>query len=143
MRSRVQRRESAASVVTFALIAPAFLLIVFGTMEMGRVLNAWMVITNEAREAARYGAVTYDAAADRAAELALERSAVRTYLSQRLQGQLDQTNLSPAPDVTVTAEAHPRVQVTIYYQVPLVVPLVSNLLPNPFPIAARSAMRGE
>jgi hypothetical protein len=37
----------------------------------------------------------------------------------------------------------PLVQVTIYYQVQLVIPLVSNMLPNPFPIAARSAMRGE
>jgi hypothetical protein len=37
----------------------------------------------------------------------------------------------------------PLVQVTIYYQVPLVIPVVANMLPNPFPIAARSAMRGE
>jgi Flp pilus assembly protein TadG len=139
----VCRRERAVSTVTFALIAPVLMLILFGTMEVGRIFSNWMVITNEAREAARYGAVTYDAAADPSSELAAEQSAVRAYLSQRLQGQLDQTNLSPAPDVTITSEARPKIQVTIYYKVPLIIPLVSNVLPNPFPIAARSAMRGE
>jgi Flp pilus assembly protein TadG len=143
MRRHIQHRQQAVSVVTFALIAPVFLLIVFGTMEVGRVLNAWMIITNEAREAARYGAVTYDAAADQSAELAAEKAAVGAYLTNRLTGVLDQRNLWPAPDVTVTPEARPRVQVTIYYQVPLVIPLIRNILPNPFPIAARSAMRGE
>jgi Flp pilus assembly protein TadG len=143
MRRSLQHRQSAVTVVTFALIAPVFLLIVFGTMEVGRVLNAWLIITNEAREAARYGAVTFDAAADPSAELAAERTAVRAYLAQRLQGVLDQRYLSPQPDVTLTTEARPRLQVTIYYRVPLVIPVVSNVLPNPFPVAARSAMRGE
>ena len=64
----------AVSTVSFALIAPIFLLIVFSTMEMGRVFNAWIVITNEAREAARYGAVTYDASQDRASEQSIEQS---------------------------------------------------------------------
>jgi Flp pilus assembly protein TadG len=143
MRRTLQHRQSAVTVVTFALIAPVFLLIVFGTMEVGRVLNAWLIITNEAREAARYGAVTFDAGADPSAELAAERTAVRAYLAQRLQGVLDQRYLSPQPDVTLTTEARPRLQVTIYYRVPLVIPVVSNVLPNPFPVAARSAMRGE
>lgn len=143
MRRPMQHRQAAATVVTFALIAPVFLLIIFGTMEVGRVLNAWMVITNEAREAARYGAVTYDAAADPTAELAAEKTSVATYLSNRLSGVLNRQYLSPAPDVTITSEARPRVQVTIYYRVPLVVPLIKEILPNPFPIAARSAMRGE
>jgi Flp pilus assembly protein TadG len=143
MRTHMQHRQAAATVVTFALIAPVFLLIIFGTMEMGRVLSAWMVITNEAREAARYGAVTYDAGADPSTEMAAEKSAVAAYLSNRLTGVLNQQNLSPTPDVTITSEARPRVQVTIYYKVPLVIPLIKNILPNPFPIAARSAMRGE
>jgi len=33
--------------------------------------------------------------------------------------------------------------VTIYYQVRLVIPLVSTVLPNPFKLTARSVMRGE
>jgi Flp pilus assembly protein TadG len=139
----MRHRQSAATIVTFALIAPALLLMVFGTMEIGRVLNAWLVITNEAREAARYGAVTFDSTQDAATEQTAEQSAVRAYISSRLSGVLDKTYLTPAPAVVVTSDPSPKVQVTIYYQVPLVVPLISQVLPNPFPIAARSVMRGE
>ena len=133
----------AVSTVSFALIAPIFLLIVFSTMEMGRVFNAWMVITNEAREAARYGAVIYDASQNRASEQSIEQSTVTSFISQRLSGVLDLNNLSPAPTVIITSDDRPKIQVTIYYKVPLVVPIVSNVLPNPFPVAARSAMQGE
>jgi len=133
----------AVSTVSFALIAPIFLLIVFSTMEMGRVFNAWMVITNEAREAARYGAVTYDASQDSASEQSIEQSTVTSFISQRLSGVLDLNNLSPEPTVIITSDDRPKIQVTIYYKVPLVVPIVSNVLPNPFPVAARSAMQGE
>jgi len=133
----------AVSTVSFALIAPIFLMIVFSTMEMARVFNAWIVITNEAREAARYGAVTYDASQDRASEQSIEQSMVTSFISQRLSGVLDLNNLSPAPTVIVTSDDRPKIQVTIYYKVPLVVPIVSNVLPNPFPVAARSAMQGE
>jgi len=133
----------AVSTVSFALIASIFLLVVFSTMEMGRVFNAWLVITNEAREAARYGAVTYDASQDRASEQSIEQSTVTSFISQRLSGVLDLNNLSPAPTVIITSDDRPKIQVTIYYKVPLVVPIVSNVLPNPFPVAARSAMQGE
>lgn len=136
-------RQRAVTTVTFALIAPIFLLIVFGTMEAGRIFNNWMIITNEAREAARYAAVTFDATQSLATEQAYEQAAVTAFLSQRFNGVLDQHYLTPPPDVTVTTDARPKIQVTIYYQVPLVIPIVSQVLPNPFPIAARSAMQGE
>jgi Flp pilus assembly protein TadG len=138
---RLMSRERAVTTVTFALIAPVFLLIVFGTMEVGRVFNAWMIITNEAREAARYGAVNYDASKSAATEQTLQQTQVKAFIADRLDGVLDQQYLTPAPSVVVTADR--KVQVTIYYKVPLVVPIVANVLPNPFPVAARSAMQGE
>jgi Flp pilus assembly protein TadG len=135
MRKLWNSRQRAATTVSFALIAPVFLLIVFGTMEVGRVFNAWMVITNEAREAARYGAVTFDSTNTGATP-----AKVTAFLSQRLNGVLPPTYTS---NVIVTSDSRPKVQVTIYYNVPLVVPVVSNVLPNPFPLAARSIMQGE
>ena len=139
----VRRRELAATTATFAMIAPVFLFIVFGTMEVGRVFNAWVIITNEAREAARYGAVTYDSTQPAAAEQAAEQTTVTAYISQRLNGQLNAGYLTPTPTVVVTSDNPPRIQVTIYAQIPLVIPIVSNVLPNPFPVAARSSMQGE
>ena len=134
-------RQQAVTTVTFALIAPVFFLIVFGTMEMGRVFNNWMVITNEAREAARYGAVIYDGTQDFSSEQTAEQKAVTAYLANRLNGVLDQHYMTAY--VTLSQDPRPKIQVRINYQVPLVIPLVSQLLPNPFPIAAQSAMQGE
>jgi len=142
----MRHRERAATIVSFALVAPIFLFIVFGMLEMSRVLSAWMVITNEAREAARYAAVTFDGSLDPAVAVANEQSAVRAFVQQRLNGQLAASGVYRQPDVALVSAGtnqSPLVQVTIYYQVPLVVPLVSQVLPNPFPLAARSAMRGE
>jgi Flp pilus assembly protein TadG len=142
----MQHREEGATIVSFALAGILFLFIIFGLMEMSSVLSAWIVITNEAREAARYGAVTYDGTVDPATELANEQVAIRAYVQQRLNGQLAVSGVYRLPDVAFIptgSNQSPLVQVTIYYQVPLVIPVVANMLPNPFPIAARSAMRGE
>jgi Flp pilus assembly protein TadG len=142
----LRQRQPALSVLTFALIAPVFLLIIFGTMDIGRVLNAWLVITNEARETARHAAVTYDGTDDPDAQLLLQRSVARDYVAQRLNGMLDPAGVYRPPDVSFVPTGQnqsPLVQVTIYYRVELVTPLVSQVLPNPFPLMARSGMRGE
>ncbi len=130
----VRDREPAVSVVSFALLAPLILLLLFGAMEGARVFSTWMVITNEAREAARFGAVRYGTDA-------LPQQ-VSTYLDDRLTGVLAKSGLVPSPTVAVN-ETTQMVTVTVYYQVPLVIPIVRDVLPNPFPLAARSAMRGE
>ena len=140
---RLGGRQDAVTIVTFALIAPVLLFLIFGAAEMGRVLNCWMIITNEAREAARYGAVHYDSAADPSTQ----QTQIQSYLSQRLNAVLSPSGLYRAPNIQFVSpggvNGSPMVQVTIYYQVDLVTPLISAFMPNPFPIAARSAMRGE
>ncbi|MBI3976629.1 MAG: pilus assembly protein [Chloroflexi bacterium] len=124
------------SVAEFALIAPVFLLMVIGLMEGARVLSAWLVITNEAREAARFGAV---AANDPARQPTLVDD-VRTHFFDRTKGILDQAELT----VTVSQDSGTRMlSVGAAYRVVLVSPLVSDLLPNPFPLYAYSSMRTE
>ncbi|HYY87986.1 MAG TPA: TadE/TadG family type IV pilus assembly protein [Chloroflexota bacterium] len=152
----IRHRQEGTTILTFALIAPLVLIIIFGVSEMGRVMQAWMVVTNEAREAARYAAVNFDSTKDwtSATNQSAEQTAVRAYITNRLTGVLDQTYLSPPPAVVVTTDSPPKVQVTIYYRVPLMIPLVNMWVPNQpcgaphtgevcFPLAARSAMRGE
>lgn len=43
--------------VEFALVAPVFLLLLFGMVEFGRAINAYLVLTHVAREAARTAVV--------------------------------------------------------------------------------------
>ena len=50
-------RESGAVAVEFALIFPIFLLVLFAAYELGIFLHDKQVITNAAREAARFGIV--------------------------------------------------------------------------------------
>lgn len=53
-----QRHQSAAqSTVEFALILPLLILLFFGLIELGILLNLYISITNSAREAARAGAI--------------------------------------------------------------------------------------
>lgn len=50
---RLARSDAGQAVVEFALVAPIFLLLLFGMIEFARAFNAYLVITNVAREAAR------------------------------------------------------------------------------------------
>ena len=138
------QRQSATTIVSFALVAPMFFFLVFAISEGARVFNAYVIITNEAREAARYGAVHYDASQTPAAQ----QTAIYNYLMQRLSGSVDQSQLLPAPAITVTPGTtspftEPTVDVTVSYRIQLIIPMISAVLPNPFPIQARSIMVGE
>ncbi len=52
--SRTDRRKSAQSFVEFALALPILLLLIFGTIEFGRLLQAWLALENGARFGVRY-----------------------------------------------------------------------------------------
>src|SRR5437763_1012008 len=72
--ARDRRRGDA--LVEFVLLAPILLLILFGIFEVARVVDAWLVVENAAREGARAGAVAYpDIAVAPAAQ-----NAAKTYL---------------------------------------------------------------
>jgi Flp pilus assembly protein TadG len=49
--------ERGQAIVETALVLPVLVLIVFGSLEFGRVVNAWSIVTQASREGARMGAV--------------------------------------------------------------------------------------
>ena len=51
------RGEKGQTLVEFALVLPILLLLIIGMLEFGRVLNAWLIVSNGAREGARYATV--------------------------------------------------------------------------------------
>ena len=57
-RRRCQNSRRGASAVEFAVIAPVFLLLVFGMIEYGRMVMVQQVITNASREGARRAVLT-------------------------------------------------------------------------------------
>jgi len=58
---RITRRrgkgEGGQSLVEFTLVLPIFLLVLFAIIDFGMAFNAWITVTNSAREGARVGAV--------------------------------------------------------------------------------------
>ena len=51
------KTERGQTLVELALVLPVIILILFGTLEFGRLFHSYIVITNAAREGARLGAV--------------------------------------------------------------------------------------
>ena len=103
------RGERGQSLVEFALLLPIFLILLFAIVDFGLGLNAWITITNSAREGARAGAVGADAA-------------TITQKVQDTSGALDMDKLT----VTVTnAQGQPggSVVVDVDYQYDLITPL--------------------
>lgn len=54
---KVRRREEAQSLAEFALILPMFLILVFGIIDFGMGLRAYITLAQATREGARYGIV--------------------------------------------------------------------------------------
>jgi len=54
---RTGKGEGGQSLVEFTLVLPIFLLVLFAIMDFGMAFNAWIAVTNSAREGARLGSV--------------------------------------------------------------------------------------
>lgn len=54
------RSERGQTMVETAMVLPILLVLVFGMIDFGRVFNAWITVTNSAREGARVGATRQD-----------------------------------------------------------------------------------
>ena len=117
-----------------AIIAPVLFLLILAIMEGGRVFSAWLIITNEAREGARYGVVRYNPGTG-----AMPVGEVQARVRNRIGSQLDPSSL--AVDVQQTGQ--PALVVRVDYRVDIITPLVQSILPNPFPLRAVSVMRAE
>lgn len=119
------------ALLELALILPVLLLLVFGIIEFGRVFHAYLVVTQAAREGARVGVV---GGTDSEITAAVEQAAAG----------LDKTRLqieiAPPEGGRVRGDS---LRVEVNYSVPLVVPLIAELAPNPFPVTAAATMRVE
>lgn len=89
-RSRTRPDDSGVAAVELALVLPILLVLVFGIIDFGRMLNAQITLTQAAREGARWAA--------------LGQSGVPARVTAAAPG------LNPAPTTTVTAcPANPSV----------------------------------
>lgn len=118
------------AMVEMALVLPVLLLLLFGTIEFGRVLHDFLVVTQAAREGARSMAVNEGRTAAIARIYAAAPSISPTELSVAIN--------PPTPD-----RGQP-VTVTVTHPVQIITPLIGKFFPeNPFPVTGTSVMRVE
>lgn len=134
MLRKLAKSGKATGTVEFALVGLLLFTLMFGIFEGGQVFNSWLVITNEAREGARWGAVRVGDPAY--SDLNLLAADTRSQVLSRI------IVLDPA-FLTVTASAtDASVTVQITYIAQIRTPLIAAFWPS-FPLAAESTMRSE
>lgn len=133
--SRYLKQNRGQAVVETAMIMPILILLLFGIVEFGQVINQYIVLTAAAREGARTAAVSDDTAA---------RTAVTDAVAN-----ISNNGLS----VTIAYQDGIRVQgksVTVTVRKPIEVntPVIRDIIesafaPDPAVIVGRSVMRVE
>jgi Flp pilus assembly protein TadG len=160
MRDRLRRRRSrrdrsrGQTLVEFALILPVFLMLTLGVVDGARVFNAYISITNAAREGALYAASgtnytkwcsTTTTVACPANSNSSNQSNSPDNIAYRVQQEtsgLTQSNLvlsAPVCDATPSvpcSSSSQNVTVTVQYSLTLFVPLVSALMGSPVQMTA-------
>jgi Flp pilus assembly protein TadG len=131
MKHRLQRKGAAA--VEFAVVAPVFVLLVFGMIEYGRMVMVQQVITNASREGARRAILDGVSASD-------VQTTVTTYLTN---GTVTGATITLDPANPSSASAGQPVTVTVSVPYTAV-----SWLPSPFflgnaTMTSSSTMRRE
>ena len=113
------RDERAVSTVEFALIAPVLLLMLVGILDLGRAINAYVTVSNAAREGTHYLTV-HPLAAPSAIASAVRQRVVPLDPAQVAvtAAYYDGTSFQPWPTPAPTPNASPTVmpvRVTVSY----------------------------
>lgn len=132
-----RKTEKGQAIVEMALILPILLMLLFGIIEFGRILNTYMIVTEISREAARKGAVGGTDAEIRT-----------TVWSQAADSGLD-SSLIAESDIVITDPSsvkRPRgttIKVRISYPVDIIAPLIGSLIGDPYVVTSQTTMRVE
>ena len=134
---KLLRSDSGAAAVEFAFLAPLLALLVGGIIEGGNVVQTAMVVSNAAREGARYAAVQ-STSPDPA-------TAVDSYLTATLSGRGNVSWTKSSITVTFNPSAGglgSAATVTVPVTVALNMPVVQKMFGNQgsFPITGSSTM---
>ena len=123
--------QKGQAMVEMALLLPILLLLFMGIFEFGRVMNAYLVVNNAAREGA--GSIALGGTTTQIVD------SVESAFSS-----LDTTRMTVAisPDEG-SRDRGDMMLVTVSYDIDLVTPIVSVLLSNPYHIEITTSMRKE
>lgn len=128
---RLRKSEQGQALVEMALVLPLFFLLLFGVIEMGRIGYSYITVSHAAREGGRVATI---GGSDLDITNAINNAAV----------SLDPASLTisitPTQALRLSGQG---VTVQVSYPVQLIIPLISNLIPNPVVVSANITMRLE
>lgn len=123
------KSKKAQSMVEMAIVLPLLLLMLFGIIEFGRILGGYMIIHDLAREGARYGVV------------GMSDANIRNHIITN-----DSFLSIASGDITITPgnrTVGSPLTVGIDYDMDIITPIISNIVPNPMKLSAEYVMRIE
>lgn len=123
--------EQGQALVEFALVLPLFFLLFFAVIEMGRVGHAYVSVSNAARTGVRV-------ASTGGTDLDIQNKVIAAAPNLNT----DEISLQITPTEAYRQSGH-SVDVSVTYPVQLILPIVSNVLPNPFIVSSHLSMRME
>ncbi len=101
-RARVPRTERAQSLAEFALLIPVFLILMFGVVDFGMGLRAYITVAQATREGARFAAVGNAAGAFTTGGSGQCNGSTNTTVVGKVCTTMDGLNLVKVTSVTVT-----------------------------------------
>lgn len=146
------REQRGQTLLEFTFAAMAFLLLVFGIMEMGRMFQSWVTVQHAAREAARWGITGQSACAiapdDRPACIEFEAMESLVGLNGANTATVNVRSWQFPDYADPAAEgsaggACDLLEVQIDYTHSIVVPLISNITGDQIPLTGRERMLNE
>lgn len=130
MGSGMIKEQKGQSLVEFALLLPLLLLLICGIVDLGRLLFAFVSLNMTSQEAVRLGGL----GKDDAEIVSYARNHVRVGDASELQ-----VTISPGQSTRKSGE---NITVTLTYSLPLVTPLMTEIMPDPV-LSANSTIRVE
>lgn len=109
------RSESGVAAIELAIVLPLLVLILFGIITFGTVFYNYIVITNAAREGARWGSINSDATAGNACiDTPNPCTVAESYTNGLLINYGGATSITPTATVDTTG-ASPIITVTVTF----------------------------
>jgi len=126
-----------------AVILPVLLLFLLSLMEGARIVSGWVILTNEAREAARYGAINdYNVVCSDSSTITSWTNSVTALATSNVGHMLDTSTLTVTPTLDCSTGAPTTSQVALTYAMSTINPLVHAVLPT-VTVWSASVMRAE
>lgn len=129
-----RKTQRGQAVVEMALVLPILIMLIFGIIEFGRILNTYMIVTNLSREGARHGATG-----------GTDVQIIAAVKNGTNSNQVNPNNLT----VTITpSAAAPRargssVGVRVSFPVDIIAPVIGSVIGDPYTVISETTMRVE